>query len=195
MSHSGWHPAIESACVLSLSRVLGHPPIFHKGLRLGTLTWTNGYGETVYSADYRTELHESWGQLHLTDDTGACSISLGTTPLHFGGRRWWMYCPITGQRALKLYRYEAIGRFCHRTAIRPLPTYASQRVSGLDRIQQRRWAIRRKLGDPDTLLEPLNKPKWMRWRTFERYQSLDDLLAEQEVAAFVVRFGQLGILD
>lgn len=193
MSYSSWHPAIESACALSLARILGHPPISTNAMRLGTLTWTNSYGETVYSANYRTELHEGWGQIYLTDDAGICSISLGTTPLHFGGSRWWMYCPITGRRALKLYRYEAIGRFCHRTAIRPLPTYASQRVSGIERIQQRRWAIRRKLGDLDTLLEPLNKPKWMRWRTFERFQVLDDLLAEQEIAAFVVRFERLGI--
>lgn len=197
MTYSGgWHPHIESAQVLDLARVLGVArPVHTNALYFGTLTWRNGYGEETYRVQYRTDLNDTFGQVELTDEAGTYSVSLSTTPLHFGGNHWWMHCPFTQKRATKLYRYECLKRFCHRTAIRPLPTYASQRVSGIERIQQRRWAIRRKLGDPDTLLEPLNKPKWMRWRTFERFQALDDSLAEQEVTAFMVRFGRLGIFD
>ena len=76
---------------------------------------------------------------------------------------------------------SGIEQFCHREAIIPLPTYASQRVSGLAKLQERRWAIRRRLGDDQSGLGwgPL-KPKWMRWKTFERYERLDDQLAELE---------------
>lgn len=194
MAYGGWHPAIENACVLDLLRVLGKPPIRTQTIYYGSLTWSRG-GEEVYSLRYQADLHDYWGRLDLTDDSGTYGISLGTTPLHFGGRRWWMHCPYTSSRALKLYRYSGMAKFAHRTAFRPLPTYASQRVSGIDRIQQRRWALRRRLHDPCTLEEPLNKPKWMRWRTFVRYQELDEMLSAQEDAALWVRFGRLGILS
>jgi hypothetical protein len=62
-----------------------------------------------------------------------------------------------------------------------MPTYASQRVSGVCRVQAQRWALRRKLGDDSTGLldEPL-KPTWMRWKTFERYVARDAELSERE---------------
>ena len=96
----------------------------------------------------------------------------------YGGLRWWLHCPYTRRRARKLYKFDGIDQFCHRLAIRPEPTYASQRVSGISRIQEKRWAIRRKLKDETTSLGwgPL-KPKWMRWKTFERYDVLDDQLS------------------
>jgi hypothetical protein len=54
-------------------------------------------------------------------------------------------------------------------------------VSGLDRVNAQRWALRRKLGDTfsDLFGEPM-KPKWMRWRTFERYSARDAELAGRE---------------
>lgn len=194
MTFSGWHPPIESAQKLDLSRVLGpRHPIHPQSIHFGRLTWHDEYGDETYHVQYRAELNEWWGKLDLADEAGSYSISLSTTPLHFGGKRWWLHCPLTNRRAAKLYRYECLGRFYHRTAIRPRPTYASQRVSGIDRIQSRRWALRRKLNDPCTLVEPLNKPKWMRWKTFQRYEHLDEILATQEDAALLARFGSLGI--
>ena len=110
-----------------------------------------------------------------------CVIRLSSMPLHYGGLRWYMHCPYTCRRALKLYKFSGIDYFCHRTAIRPLPTYASQRVSRCDRIMAQRWAIRRKLGDDfgDLFSEPM-KPKWMRLHTFERYTARDAELAARE---------------
>ena len=82
---------------------------------------------------------------------------------------------------MKLYKFAGVEQFCCRTPIRPLPTYASQRTSGSDRIMAQRWAIRRMLGDKfsDLFGKPF-KPKWMRWRTFERYAARDAELAERE---------------
>src|SRR5579871_79745 len=127
MAYSGgWHPSIESAQVLSLSRVLGEArPIHPNSTYYGWLTWKNGWGEQVYQVRYKCDLNETWGTLDLTDSAGTYSIELTTTPLYFGGKRWWMYCPSTRRRAAKLYRYECLGRFLHRTAIHPLPTYRS----------------------------------------------------------------------
>ena len=191
MSFSGWHPHIESALVLNLRDLLAKGAVGPNSLRGGAWAWRTGDGEKVFQVQYRSELHEAWGVLDLTDNAGTYRIMLGSTPLHFGGRRWWLHCPLTNMRATKLYRYAAIGKFCHRNAIRPRPTYASQRVSGLDRIMDRRWAIRRKLRDPGTLFDPLNKPKWMRWATFERYRIKDEYLDGLEGAAIIQRWGRL----
>lgn len=81
-------------------------------------------------------------------------------------------------RALKVWRDR---EFCHRTAIRPQPTYASQRIGGCDRIIAQHWALRRKIGDnvSDLFSEPF-KPKWMRWHTFARYAARDAELAARE---------------
>jgi len=191
MSFSGWHPHLESALLLSLPRMQAQGVIAPNSLRVGTYSWRDSEGHAVYSVNYRAELHDTHGRLELTDAAGTYGINLGSTPLHFGGRRWWLHCPFTSKRALKLYRYECLRKFCHRTAIRPLPTYASQRVSGLDRIMDRRWAIRRKLRDEGDLFTPLQKPKWMRWDTFERYRAKDDYLDALEGTAIIRRWGSL----
>jgi hypothetical protein len=114
-----------------------------------------------------------------------CLIGLVTTPLNFGGRRWWMLCPYTHRRARRLYGFSGIDKFCHRLAVRPEPTYASQRVSGVCRVQAQRWAIRRRLGDDcSSLLDEPMKPAWMRWKTFERYAARDAELSEREDGYF-----------
>ncbi|MBS0590292.1 MAG: hypothetical protein JSR65_06600 [Proteobacteria bacterium] len=118
-------------------------------------------------------------------------VQLSSIPLHYGGHRWYAHCPYTGRRARKLYKFSGIERFCHRMSIRPLPTYATQRESGIARVQAQRWALRRKLGDESSDLygEPY-KPKGMRWRTFEKYAARDAELAEREnvvLAGFIAR--------
>ena len=189
MSFSGWHPYLESALVLSLPRMQAQGVIAPASESWGGYSWRDGHGSEIFRLRYHAQLYDHHGALYLTDDEGTYQIGLGTTTLNFGGQRWWMHCPITHRRALKLYRYAAIGKFCHRTAIRPLPTYASQRVSGLDRIMDRRWALRRKLKDGGCLLDPLQKPKWMRWRTFERYTTQDEYLETLESNAVFRRWG------
>ncbi|MGH7239914.1 MAG: hypothetical protein ACREHG_07595 [Candidatus Saccharimonadales bacterium] len=194
MAFSGWHPWIESALVLDLPHMQKRGAVAQNSESFGTWSWSCN-GEQLYSVQYHSQVYEYWGALFLTDATGRYKIDISSTPLNFGGRRWWLHCPLTGKRALKLRRYGSIGKFCHRSAIRPLPTYASQRVSGLDRIMARRWALRRKLDDPGDLFTLLSKPKWMRWRTFARFERLDEMLASQEDTAIMVRFGCLGIFS
>ena len=174
--------------------------VLRNGAR-GTWIWTDSYGEQVGSVGYTMALDSTSGTdayggtlildyRHTDRDSGerkpvTCIIRLSTAQLHYGGRRWYMACPYTRRRALKLYKFSGIEQFCHRTAIRPLPTYASQRVSGSDRINAQRWAIRRKLGDTfsDLFGEPC-KPKWMRWATFEKYAARDAELSAQELPYF-----------
>ena len=102
-----------------------------------------------------------------------------------------MHCRVTGQRVLVLHKWNSIDRFCARNAVRPRPTYASQRVSGSYRVMEQRWAIRRRLGDnfSDLFSEPA-KPKGMRWRTFERHCARDAQLAAADIGYFARLLGR-----
>jgi hypothetical protein len=55
----------------------------------------------------------------------------------------------------------------------------------------KRSAIRQKLGDPATLLDPIfQKPKWMRWKTWQRYTARDEQLGAIEDAYMLRRWGR-----
>lgn len=95
-------------------------------------------------------------------------MRLETTPLHFGGVRWWFICPRTGRRAAKLYLPNGAHRFACRQAFRM--AYRSQNASGMDETHMRIGRAVEKLGGtyryPDE--PPPRKPKWMRWKTYDR---------------------------
>jgi hypothetical protein len=176
-------------------------------LRVGCLTsggwqWTRD-GKERASVGYNANVGTDSGTLtlsysHRDRDTGErqdveCAIRLEPLPCHYGGVRWYCRCPYTGRRALKLYKWNGIEQFCHRDAIRPRPTYVSQRDGGADRIMRQRWAIRRKLRDDfSTLFDDPWKPKGVRWRTFERYAARDADLAAREGVYFARLLGRLG---
>lgn len=188
MSRSGWRPRIESALKLDV-RQLARTNLLHDGA-CGSLAW-NRNGIQLASIDYAVALHDHAGTLTLTYTTAerdsgerlrmTCIVPLSSISLHYGGRRWYLHCPLTGRRAQTLHKWKGIAHFCHRSAIRPQPTYASQRTGGSDRIIAQRWAIRRKLGDKysDLFGEPC-KPMRMHWRTFEKLAARDAELAQRE---------------
>ena len=195
MSRDGWRPHIESALCLNLVALFRDEALRQSRTNSGIWQWTRN-GEPIASIGYSATLSEENGELRLTytqtpDDEPqnvTCIIRLSSRPLPYGGRFWYMHCPYTGKRARKLYKFGPIEQFCHRTAIRPLPTYASQRVSGIERVQAKRWAIRRKLGDDcSSLFEDPMRPKWMRLATFDRYATRDAELSERE-DAYLSRF-------
>ncbi|HXG27268.1 MAG TPA: hypothetical protein VNJ47_00265 [Nevskiales bacterium] len=189
--NTGWRPHLESALCLSLPKLRHWGYVLAGGTVTGKLIWT--YGTDQYAGSIRVHANEHGGWIEMRHELRerAQSIELVAVAPPFGGVRWYMRCPYTGRRALKLYLFNGIELFCCRDAIRPRPTYASQRVSGSDRIMAQRWAIRRKLDDPGDLFTILTKPKWMRWRTFERYEQHDNALAERENVHLLRLLGRL----
>jgi len=195
----GWRPHIESALSLNVGSLFKAGALQAGATTSGSWQWSRD-GKQVASIGYSASLTADSGELRLSytwtraskPQDVTCTIRLSSLPLQYGGRRWYMHCPYTQRRALKLYKFGSIEQFCSRTAIRPLPTYASQRTSGSDRIMAQRWAIRRKLGDTfsDLFGEPY-KPKGMRWRTFERYAERDAELAEREGGYLLRLIGRL----
>jgi hypothetical protein len=95
-------------------------------------------------------------------------ILLATSRPKFGGLRWWFVCPRLNRRVRKLY-LPLGGRHFWSRAYRLV--YASQRSTALDRAHRGQAKIKARLiGDHDPRewdLPP--KPKWMRWRTYQRY--------------------------
>ena len=199
MSRYGCRPHIESALRLRVADLFKHGAVQVDCTTAGGWQWTPD-GKPWASVGYRATLGDADGELRLCyrDGKGSdardveCVVRLSSLPLNYGGRRWYMHCPFTGQRVLVLYKWPGIDRFCARNAIRPRPTYASQRASGNGRIIEQRWALRRRLRDDISNLfgEPI-RPKGMHWQTFERYLARDAELANREWRYFARFMGAL----
>jgi hypothetical protein len=93
-------------------------------------------------------------------------IELVTTSQPFGGRRWWFVCPRTGTRVAKLHLPPGAPTFASRRAYRL--AYKCQRETPYDRAIRRALKLRRRLGAEGGIGDDVDKPKWMRWKTFER---------------------------
>jgi hypothetical protein len=143
--------------------------------RAGTLNWTWG-GEPSASASYDVDMTgEGEGRVMLAYARGTGearreirqTIRLVSTPLHFGGRRWWMICPFSGARCGKLYRPYGGDRFASRTVWRL--GYRSQRLAGHDTPFERMFRLQKRLGCDQGYDSGLYRPKGMWHRTFERH--------------------------
>lgn len=195
---TGWRPHIESALCLSLPRLLKQRQLVPGRITAGSLHWRDSGGDELAAVGFRADLGETSGTLVLgyrvNGQDEQSTIRLSTVPNHYGGRNWFMHCPATGKRARKLYKWSGLPYFRHREAVRPRPTYACQRVGGHDRIISQRWALRRRMGDQwsDLFGEPV-KPKWMRWRTFERYAARDAELDGREAPTWARLLSRLGV--
>ena len=117
-------------------------------------------------------------------------VRLVFTELNFGGRRWWMICPYSAQRAAKLYLPSGGDRFASRKAWRL--GYRSQRVARRERAFESLFRLQRKLGCPEGYEAFIRRPKGMWQRTFERHLRHYDELERQcdaEMAFLVLRLG------
>jgi hypothetical protein len=159
------------------------------GYRSGTLSWTRGNdpaGRIGYSCDMRDpDSAELVLQYTITDrENGETRdykhrVRLSCTEPHFGGKRWWMHCPVNGARVGKLYMPPGAEAFASRTAWRL--GYKSQRVTQRDAVFERLFRLQRRLGCTEGWEMPIRRPKGMHHRTFERlereYWRLDRLCA------------------
>jgi len=105
----------------------------------------------------------------------------------YGGQRWWFRCPRTYCKTTKLYLPNGGWHFWSRRAYGL--GYACQREDLFGRLQRRAAMLNRQLGGEgwgtwDTA--PI-KPKWMRWRTYERKYALWERAVERANDEFTVR--------
>jgi len=130
-------------------------------------------GKEVASISVRTEANRAILSYRRRSGDGDWKseeypVRLDWTACNYGGRRAWFLCPAhgCGRRLAILYGGATFAcRHCHRLA------YPSQQESIDDRAARRADRIRARLGwQPGILHGEGDKPKWMRWRTFERLQ-------------------------
>ncbi len=118
-------------------------------------------------------------------------IRLTTSRPPFGGLRWWFVCPRLNGKVRKLYLPPGGRHFWSRRAYRL--AYDAQRETATDRAYRGRAKIKARLIgslDPDDWDLP-PKPKWMRWRTYnryvERYDAYEDVL-NSGIVDFAAKF-------
>jgi hypothetical protein len=98
-------------------------------------------------------------------------VAIGFTPCYFGGCRRWMIGPRCIRRVAVIY---GDGKLFACRRCKAL-SYASQNEASEDRATRRAERIRKRMGWPISILDgPGDKPKSMRWVTFNR------LLAEHD---------------
>jgi hypothetical protein len=100
--------------------------------------------------------------------------------VHLPGRRLW------AARGDPLRRRHLACRHCYQLA------YASAREDAGDRAARRADRLRARLAwEPGILNGSGCKPKWMRWRTFERLAAKHDILVGRSMQAMMLKFGLL----
>ena len=141
------------------------------------LSWTRGdtpCGSIAYDYDLRNPA-DAWLTLRFTttrhgDPMGIDHVQrvrLSFTQPHFGGRRWWMHCPQTGERVAKLYCPAGENLFAGRQAWKL--AYQSQRAAPRDKPFDRLNRLQRRLGCREGYEAYISRPKGMWHRTFARH--------------------------
>lgn len=130
-------------------------------------------------------------------------IRTSATACNYGKVRHWLHCPQCGRRAFRLYYYphtvNARGEYVHYFTCRHCLhlTYQARRERGFDRYQSRcfnahdrmkEWARVHGVKDFKTdrwqWQMPPDKPKGMRWRTYERIAGKWEKAADMAEDAF-----------
>lgn len=141
------------------------------------ITWTHSYWGDVatglITADM-TEPHEGWFRIQI----GSLDqrITLVSEKRHFGGWQWYFICPVKNRRASVLWKPNGATRFCSRQTWGRQVAYQSQFNDVTNRAHAGKARIKSRLIadlDPDEWDFP-PKPKWMRWKTYKRYEALYD---------------------
>jgi hypothetical protein len=141
--------------------------------------WDEEIASGVITADM-SPVNEGWLRFQL-GNLDQWIVLVGRER-HFGGRQWYFLCPVTNRPASVLWKPPGARQFCSRQAWgRRIIAYRSQFLSVYDRGHTGKAKIKTRLIgnlDPDDWDLP-PKPKWMRWRTYnrlvERFDTYDDM--------------------
>jgi hypothetical protein len=187
---------LESGLKLDLNKLM-RQPLLLPGCRVGPyrLRWTNTYtGEEVTTASITANMGPEQGWLRIQLGSLDQCVDLVSQPRHFGGRQWYLECPVTYRRCTTLWMPPGATRFLSRQAWgNRRVAYASQFLDLDNRAHRGKAKIKARLIadlDPDEWELP-PKPKWMRWRTYnrlvEKFDAYEEIL-DQGVAELMAKF-------
>lgn len=190
-------PLVEHCRALDLARLMRLGPLRVGVVGDGEFAWSRD-SQRIGAIQFRLDLRDAEAAT-LTLRYIVCpvdekqreisqNIRLVHTRPNFGGLRWWMRCPVTGERVRVLYLPPGGEQFAGRNALGLC--YRVERLGRFDRPFEKLFRAQRKLGGSQGLATELNRPKGMWHRTharhFERLVELD-LACAQEISAFVER--------
>ena len=152
--------------------------------------WNEEIASGLISASMEGE-REGWLRIQIgnLDQT----IILVPCPRHFGGRQWYFICPSMNRRASVVWKPPGATLFCSRQTWGRQVAYSSQFLDLDNRAHRGQAKIKSRLiadlNPDDWSLPP--KPKWMRWKTYQRhvdrYDRYEDILNEG-IAELAARF-------
>jgi hypothetical protein len=165
---------LESGLKLDLNR-LARRGIIKPGAITGPIgiAWTDDTGQQVASGYVTADMGgEQVGWLRIRLGPLDQCICLVGRPRHFGGRQWFFKCPQLHSLATVLWMPAGADTFASRQKWGRQVAYASQFMDRVARGHQGAATIKSRLCtsggfDPDEWDLP-PKPKWMRWRTYNR---------------------------
>jgi hypothetical protein len=136
-----------------------------------SIGWVDSNGQEIASGWISADMEgETEGWVHIRNDNFDQRITLSASPCHYGGRKWFFLCPVMNRRASVLWLPRGAEQFASRHAWPGQVAYRSQFMTAMDRAYLGMERIKRRLiGDLDPQewhLPP--KPKWMRWKTYQR---------------------------
>ena len=169
-------PLVEDCITLDLAWIMRLAPIREGQAGSGAITWRGG-DNAISSLRYRLDLREAATArlvLHYNLETTGGNllrmrqvIALASSSQNFGGRRWWMLCPVAGQRVRKIYLPPGGQQFAGRKALGF--NFRVERLTRFDRPIEKLFRAQRRLGGMQGLNAGLKRPKGMWQRTFARH--------------------------
>jgi hypothetical protein len=148
------------------------------------MCWRNSYTaeETASATITANMMSEHEGYLRIQMQDSEQMIILTPRPRTFGGHQWYFMCPFEDRCCSVLWRPPGATEFRCRQGWGRRVAYASQFLNADSRAHRGKAKIKaRLLGDfdPDEWELP-PKPKWMRWRTYnrlvQRFDSYQEIL-------------------
>jgi hypothetical protein len=163
-------PLVEDCLRLDIAQLMRLGPVRDGMVGQGWMEWREA-GQLLWGVQIRVDLRDAGKAcllvaFRLAQGEGAGRVvaqrvRLAFTVPNYGGRRWWLICPETGQRVRCLYLPSGGARFASRQALGL--AYRVERLGHFDRPFERLHRQRRKLGGER---EPM-RPKGMWQRSFD----------------------------
>jgi hypothetical protein len=173
---------LQSGLKLDLNR-LARKGYVKFGANIGTrrIVWTDSYWGEIASGLITADMtNPNIGWLEISIGGFRQRITLVSRPRHFGGRQWFFLCSITNTLATVLWKPPGATRFCSRQAWGKRVAYRSQFLNRDNRAHAGKERIKARLIgdlDPDEWELP-PKPKWMRSKTYNKYEERFDRYEE-----------------
>jgi hypothetical protein len=186
-------PLVEDCLTIDLALLMRLGPIGEGQAGSGEFHWSiegQPIGSIRFRLDFRDTnnaaliLYFNVSQPDGEHNPKKQTIMLIATPQHFGGRRWWLRCPVTGERVRTLQLPPNGDHFASRDAWGL--AYRVERLNRFDRPFEKMFRLQRKLGGLQGLAAGAERPKGMWGRTYAwhiaRLERHDAACIEQIVA-------------